>query len=430
MKEKNYKKIPTNKGQAMIISVMFLLAGSLIIVGSASSSILKDIKILRNLEESKQSFSLSEGSVEDLVYRVKNGMDFSDTETLSVNGITATATTQILADKREVISIGDKNKIMRTIRALLAQGDGVSFNYGVQAGEGGIRMQNLSSVQGNIYSNGPITGQNSNITYGDIVSAGPGGLIDGVYVTGSGYAHTITDSEIEADAYYQNISNTSVGGVLYPSSADQATSTLPIPDFMIDKWKTYAENGGIINSPCPYRITSNQTLGPVKINCNLKITGSPTITLNGHIWVVGNISIENSADIKVSSFLGKNSVAMIADNPSNRLTSSKVEIENSAQFFGSGSEGSYVLVISQNNSAENGGFDKAVEVENNANGDLLIYAGHGNILLKNSVNLKEVTGYKITIQNNAQIVYETGLANLLFTSGPSGGFDIESWLEI
>lgn len=430
MKEKSYKKIPTNKGQAMIISVMFLLAGSLIIVGSISSSVLKDIKIIRNLKESKQSFSLSEGSVEDLVYRVKNGIDFSEMEILSINGITATATTQILADKREVVSIGDKNKVIRTTKVILTQGDGVSFNYGVQAGDGGIHMQNSSSVQGNIYSNGPITGQNSNITYGDIVSAGNSGLIDGVHATGSGYAHTITDSEIETDAYYQNISNTSVGGVSYPSSADQATSTLPISDSMIDKWKTDAENGGIINSPCPYRITFNQTFGPVKINCNLKITGSPTITLNGHIWVVGNISIENSADIGIASSLGKNSVAIIADNPSNRLTSSKIEIENSAQFFGSGSEGSYVLVISQNNGAENGSFDEAVEIENNVNGDLLIYAGHGDILLKNSVALKEVTGYKITIKNSAQIIYETGLANLLFTSGPSGGFDIESWFEI
>lgn len=430
MKEKKYKKIPTNKGQAMIMSVMFLLTASLIIVGSISSSVLKDIKIIRNLEESKQSFSLSEGSVEDLVYRVKNGMDFSDTEVLSVNGITATATTQILADKREVVSIGDKNKVIRINRALLVQGDGVSFNYGVQAGDGGIHMQNSSSVQGNIYSNGPITGQNSNITYGDIVSAGPGGIIDGVHTTGSGYAHIITDSEIEANAYYQNISNTIVGGVSYPSSADQATSTLPISDSMIDGWEATAEMGGIISSPCPYKITSNQTLGPVKINCDLKITGSPTIIIEGHIWVVGNISIENSADIRVASSLGSESIAMIADNPSNRLTSSKVEIENSAQFFGSGSEGSYVLVISQNNSAENGGSEEAVEVENSANGDLLIYAGHGDILLKNSISLKEVTGYKITIQNNAQIVYETGLANLLFKSGPSGGFDIESWLEI
>ena len=120
---------------------------------------------------------------------------------------------------------------------------------------------------------------------------------------------------------------------------------------------------------------------------------------------------------------------MIADNPSDRLTSSKAKITNSAEFFGAGL-GSYILVVSQNESAENGGSEKAIEVENSANGDLLIYASHGEILLQNSVSLKEVTGYKIRIKNSAEVIYETGIASLLFTSGPSGGFSIDSWLEI
>ena len=63
-------------------------------------------------------------------------------------------------------------------------------------------------------------------------------------------------------------------------------------------------------------------------------------------------------------------------------------------------------------------------------GKLLVYAGHGEINLKNDINLKEVTGYKITIQNNAQVVYESGLANLLFSSGPSGGYFVDSWKEV
>lgn len=431
-KRLNYKnkKILTNGGQVMITMVMLLLASSLIILGGVSSPVVKDIKILRNLEESKQSFSLSEGVTEDLVYRIKNGINFSDTEVLSVNGATATATTAIIVDKREVVSVSDKNNVIRTTRALLAQGDGVSFNYGVQSGEGGIHMKNSSSVSGNIYSNGPVTGANSNITSGDVVSAGPSGLIDGVHATGSGYANTITDSEIDTDAYYQSISGTTVGGTSFPGSADQATSSLPISDSMIESWEATAQAGGIINSPCPYVINSDETLGPVKIECDLEIKGSPNVTLEGHVWVAGNISIENSADIRISPSIGGASIAMIADNPSDRLESSKVEIENSAQFFGSGSSGSYVLVVSQNNGAENGTPDEAIEVENSANGDLLIYAGHGDILLKNSISLKEVTGYQITIVNNAEVVYETGLANLLFTSGPSGGFNIDSWLEI
>ena len=44
-------------------------------------------------------------------------------------------------------------------------------------------------------------------------------------------------------------------------------------------------------------------IGPVKINCNLKIKGSPTVTIAGPAWVVGNIEIENSPIIKLASSL-------------------------------------------------------------------------------------------------------------------------------
>ena len=167
------KKIRTNGGQAMIITVMFLLAGSLITVGSVSSPVLKDIKIVRNLEESKQSFSLSEGAVEDLVYRVINGISFSDTEVLSVNGVTATTTTTVLADERKIISVGDKDNVIRTTQAILKQGVGASFNYGLQVGEGGIEVKGDNvQIIGNIYSNGSIDGDTGfNIT-GDAIVAG------------------------------------------------------------------------------------------------------------------------------------------------------------------------------------------------------------------------------------------------------------------
>ncbi|MFQ5661944.1 MAG: hypothetical protein ACE5F2_01695 [Candidatus Paceibacteria bacterium] len=423
-------KIPTNKGQAMITAVMFLLAGSLIVVGGVSSPVLKDIKITRNLEESKQSFSLSEGAVEDVVYRIKNGLNFSDTEVLSVNNITATATTAVLADKREVVSVGDKNNIIRTTRVLLTQGEGASFNYGLQAGDGGIVLDSSSSVVGNAYSNGPIQGEGSSLVDGDAISAGPSGLIDDIHTTGSAYAHTISDSEVDVDAYYQTISNTTVGGVPYPWSADQATSTLPISDETINQWEADAQAGGIINSPCPYKIDSDVTIGPVKINCDLEIKGNHTTTLLGPIWVVGDIKITNSSIIRISPSLGSNSVAIIADNPSDRLESSQVKLSNSAEFFGSGTSGSYVLIISQNNSAENGEDEEAIDVKNSVSGDILVYAGHGEIVLQNNITLKEATGYRIRLKNSAEVIYESGIANLIFTSGPSGEFNIDSWLEI
>mgnify|MGYP003343766782 FL=1 len=89
-----------------------------------------------------------------------------------------------------------------------------------------------------------------------------------------------------------------------------------------------------------------------------------------------------------------------------------------------------MLFRSQNDSAENGGSNSAIDIDNNILGDVLVYAGHGAIEMENNASLKEVTGYKIRIKNNAQVIYETGLASLLFTSGPGGGYEIESWDEV
>ena len=371
---------------------------------------------------------MAESGLEDLSYRLIKGKNYNTAEVLSLDGFFATTTIADISGAKEITATGTASKMVRKSKIKLKNNNGVSFHYGVQVGEGGIIMENNSQVLGNVFSSGPIAGENSNLVKGDIISAGPAGTINGVHATGTVYAHYISNSDIDKDAYYTTISNTTVDGIKYPGSPDQATSSLAITDAMIEDWKTAAAVS-VISSPCPYKINSNATIGPVKINCDLEISGSPTVTIAGPVWVNGNIEIENSPTVKLSSSLGANSVAVIADNPANRTTSSKIELENSAQFQNSGTEGSYILFVSQNNSAQVGGSEKAITAENSMSGEVLVYAGHGEVHLKNSISLREVSAYKIRLSNSAQVIYKAGLANLLFTSGPSGGYSIESWRE-
>ena len=60
-------------------------------------------------------------------------------------------------------------------------------------------------------------------------------------------------------------------------------------------------------------------------------------------------------------------------------------------------------------------------MENSASGDILVYASHGEVHLKNSVSLEEVSAYKIRLSNSAQVIYKTGLANLLFLPARPAG---------
>ena len=59
-----------------------------------------------------------------------------------------------------------------------------------------------------------------------------------------------------------------------------------------------------------------------------------------------------------------------------------------------------------------------------------MYAGHGQISIENSATLRQVTGYKIKMKNSANLIYEEGLADTLFSSGPSGGWNISTWQEV
>jgi len=418
------------KGQAMLVTVVFFLFLSLAIVLGVSDPIIKTVGIVREAHVSRQSYNLSEALIEDMVYRYKTGKLVSNSESLTIGQDTASATSTTAGDEVVITSTAVSSGSQRKLQTKITSGEGFAFNYGVQAGDGGVELNNSSSIVGNLFSNGPIEGAD-NVIQGDVISAGPAGLIDDIHATSSAYAHTIQNSTIDKDAYYVVKTNTSVAGISYPNSTDQATSSLPISDAQIEDWKTEAAAGGVHSSPCPYNLhDQNITIGPKKINCDLNVSGSSVITLSGPVWVNGDITFSNTTDVKVDSSVGNKSVALIADETSNQNQGGKIYASNSVEFIGNGNSNSYIVLISQNRGAENGLSDLAITFSNSANGKVILFAGHGTIALSNTVSLKEVTAYKIELNNSAKVTYESGIANLLFSSGPSGGYVINSWKEI
>ncbi len=427
-------KFPSNRqsGQVVLVTILMFLFISLSIVLGFGSVAVKNFKNTESFMQSKQSLLASESGMEDVVYRLKNAMTTNSSETLTLNGSTVTTTISDVGSDKQVISSGDTSSRVRKVQSLLTVSStpsGASFNFGVQVGAGGFTLHNSSSIKGNVYSNGPIEGS-GNYIYGDVISAGASGKIEDIHATGTARAHLIEDSIIDKDAYYVTKTDTTVGGTSHPGSANQPTLSMPISYSQISDWEANALIGGTEEcAGSPYKITSNTTLGPKKINCDLYIKGpGVTLTLTGTLWVKGNITLKG-AELKVSPSIPGKSVVVVADNPLNQTTSSKIIIETTSTFTGTGT-GSYVLMISQNKSAELGGSEIAVDMGNTASGAVMVYAGHGLIEIGQSGNLKELTGYKITAQNSAQVIYESGVASPLFSGGPSGSLNIKTWREI
>jgi len=428
----------------VFMAVIFFLAGSFIIVSSVTAPTLREIQNIRTLQESKKSFYYSESGIEDASYRLKFGVPIdANEEIIFDNGITSTTIVSSF-EQQEVTSVGNRYDRIRTSYVLLIEGTGGAFFYGVQTGDGGILMENTSEIIGSAFSNGPIKGSGNRVR-GDVISTESDGLIDNINAdtsmgnSGTAYANTIQNSDIDGDAYFQTISNTTVDGTEFPGSPDQPRAELPIPDSAIDQWELDAEAGGVIRSTDPecsggkFTINSSTTTGPIKIECDLEITGSNvTVTLAGAVWVVGDIKMKIKSIIRIDPAVPGKSIPMIADNPLDRENSSTISLENSTKFEGAG-DNSYVLLVSYNTNSESTlgmGSIAAITVQQSVEGDLLVYAGHGEILLKNSVKLIEASGYKLHLRNSTEVIFETGLRNLIFTSGPSGGFVVDKWEEI
>ncbi len=435
-----------NRGAAMILFVLFFAFASSAMMFSLGQSIFSDLSDFNRLTQSKQSFLVSESLTEDVVFRRMHGSYSIDlVESLTLAGIKSYSTTTYnsVLDSYLINTNAMMGTTLRKSTAELTIGAGSAFNYGLQAGNGGIILSNNSDIFGNVYSNGKVLGAGSAEVVGDIVSAGPTGNVETISLTGSVYANTINNINAGGNAYYNvqvgtNAQNP-VGGSRYTPVTNQATTSFPISTTTIQEWKDAIINHGtVISASDPlcstgtYTLDVTKTIGYLKVECNLDIKKTGTsviITLTGPIWVTGNLSFTQGPIIKVSPSLGRMSVQMIADNPSDRLNSSKIEIKSSTSFVGSGDSRSYIMLMSQNESASVGGTVKAIDVTQSASGAVLIYAGLGLVQIGNNIDLREVTAYQINIDNGSSVTYESGLASLLFTSGPGGAYVLNDWQQ-
>ena len=450
------------RGQAMITMTIILLFVGLLTFFGISLVAVDETRIARRVLASEQSYFAAEAGVEDMAYRFKTGKQTPSSTVIFIGAVGATTTVTTVAGGKEIVSRGDALSAIRKAKSVLATTDGVSFVYGVQVGDGGIFMENTSKIIGSVYSNGNIIAQNEPEITGDAFAAVTS-TISGMTINGNTRANRFEENTIGGSATSSTViytgsvggnawadifSGGTVNGNAYYRTSISATTTvnglriqiaeaiptlpklnMPISDTELDQMEQEALAGGTVSSPCPYKPADGSTIGPKKINCDVEIDGTKIVTLAGTLWVSGNFKIKNSAQLKLAPSFGALSGVVVTDNPSNRLTSGKVEIDNTAQILGSGQAGSYIMVVSRNNSAESGGNETAIDVKNSS-ATAIYYAPHGEILFQNNGQMKEATAWKLHTKNSVQVIYESGLADVKFSSGPTGGWKIQSWTEI
>lgn len=237
------------------------------------------------------------------------------------------------------------------------------------------------------------------------------------------------------DAWARSVTNTTVTGSLFcqtgsgnnkscnTSKADPVPAALPIASSNLDEWKDLATSGGATSSMV-IGGTAVRTFGPLKINGNLKIEGSGRLNITGPIYVTGNVEVGGNGKIYVDSSMGSQSGIIVADGT--------VILEGSGGIYGSGSAGSYVVVATASScpggsNCASGG-SNALKISGAA-GSVVLSVPEGTAELEGSVGIKSLVAKKVKMSGTSHIIYESGLADISFTTGPSGSWTVSSWKE-
>ncbi len=376
-------------------------------------------KTLRNTLDSSAAYLAAEAGIEDALMRLTKEMDWVSPYTFTFDGAKVTVSiSELVGGARTIVAEGEFNSSIQKIRAIY-QLDVTEqqFYYGAQVGDGGVVMRNGSKIFGNLFSNGSAIGTGT-IT-DSVIVARNGNKIEGLKIGANARVHSCKNSTIGGKLTYVSggsIQNCTAGELVDGGPSEIQPQDFPISQATINDWKSDAEAGGVIVGDVI--INSDTSLGPVKIEGNLLVTGAK-LTMTGTIWVTGNFDTGTNAKIKLDPSYGDLSGVLIVDG--------NVKIRNNAELKGSGAPSSYLLIISTSASLDKN--NPAIDVKNNALGSIL-FAPNGLMVIHNNVKLTEAMAYKLLLQNNAEVRYEIGLRNVNFSSGPSAGWKVTRWKEI
>ncbi len=236
--------------------------------------------------------------------------------------------------------------------------------------------------------------------------------------SGSAQAHTVNYVNATDDIYCQNGTGNNKSCL---NQTDPLYEPFPISLANINSWKNEAEIGGIYSGNYTTPSWSSSSLGPKKITGDLNVGGSHTLYLTGTVYVTGNVNISGSAKIVLHSSYGNTSGVLVSDG--------RLALSGSGQLNGSGQTGSYILFVTTSNCDASFCSSNAIDISGAA-GSVILSAPNGTIGFTGSASAKEANAYKISLSGATSVTYESGLANVNFTSGPSGSYFLDEWKEI
>lgn len=425
-----------------------LLLGLLAIgtVLASSSLSVNNVIVEDTINASNKAWYAAWAGVDEIMFRLRSGQVFDPDYQVAlslVNGATFSATVTGDNNQKTVRAIGFASGVMKRLEVDIASSSGkASFIFAVQTGEGGFEIEGNASVvgkngtAGNVYSNGSVLGIKANSgnagsrIMGNVWAVGSiGGLsapsIGGVYIQKDAWAGTmmacLIDGNVKASV---PPSNCPYLGSLTISSPPEA---IPLSTIDVNYWKGQAAAGGVWNGDCNIGATNGtdctggtKILGNVKIVGNLSIPSSSTTTINGPVWVKGDIEVSQNNVVNTAETTGKNSVVIVASDPDNLQNKGRIVTRSNVEFkrnsFGGG-----LIFISENRGVDCANLP-AIDITSNT-ATVVFVSIDGCINIGSNSVISGVLGKKIHIKNNSSVIYDPSLAKEIVLPG-SGGWAV------
>lgn len=181
-------KLTARPGNTLLMSVIFLLAVSALVI-TLYGRTAQNISVTSRRINDPVTTSIAESGIEKAVYCLNNAAIVAPTCPRDAQGkylgetnvavgkgeytssVSASGQTATITVTATTAGLGGGSS--KQIQATLTQAASLDprFQFGVQAGEGGITMEEKASVIGNVYTNGSITGGNNSSVTGDAILA-------------------------------------------------------------------------------------------------------------------------------------------------------------------------------------------------------------------------------------------------------------------
>lgn len=436
----------THKGQASFVLVLILgLVAMGVVLASGSQSVNNAI-IEDTIATANKAWYAAWSGVDEIMYRLRSTQDVGSNYQVSLslpNGATVSATVTGDNNSKVLKSVGYANGIIKRLEVDIASSSSkASFLFAVHAGQGGFELEGNASVTGknnapgNVYSNGSVLGVKASSgnagsrIMGSVWANGIiGGLsspdVGGVYIQKDAWANTLNSCLIGGNAKATSPPTNCPFGGSFTTTNPPAPVSLSSVD--VNFWKNKAQSGGVWNGDCNLGAgngtdctNGSNVLGNIKIVGNLSVPSSQNVTINGPVWVKGDINISQNNVFSTAEAIGKNSTVIVASDPDNLLAKGRIITSSNVQ-FNRNSLGAGLIFVSENQGIDCAN-SPAIDITSNT-ATVLFVDLDGCINIGSNSLISGVLGKKIHIKNNSTVQYDPSLAKAIVATG-SGGWAV------